>query len=422
MHRTGFLRRRPAGGLSRIDRHLHPLSPNLIRPILLHPRSLLALLLLLALSVTGARAQRDTVTITAGPQYGAGAIHRTLFGSDYRDLWTTPVRIPVLDMESFAGGLRVERRGGGEQTRALRMAGADGREYNFRSVDKDAGRGLPWWLRGTPVEWALQDQTSSLHPAAAGIVASLLSSVGILHPNPRLTVLPDHPRLGEFREEFAGMLGWIEIHPDEDRDEPERGFAGAPRVVSTETLLEHLAEEPDSNRVDARAYLRVRLIDMLVGDWDRHEGQLRWAGKDVEGVRWWAPVPEDRDYAFVSYDGALTRAARWLLAPRARPYRAEYPPELFHLMKSGLELDRRLLGGLPPSAWDSVAIEVRDQLTDTAIDRALDTMPPAWHEVGAAPLAARLRARRDDLVAQAERFRELVMWSPADPSYSRSPR
>lgn len=367
------------------------------------------MLLALCPAAAESAAQRDTVVV-AGAEYAAGRIHRALFGSDYRDLWTTPVRVPLLALDTFAGGLRAADRGGGEQTWALRLEATDGREYNFRSVDKDAGKGLPWWLRGSPVEWVMQDQTSSLHPAAAGIVGSLLTSAGVLHPGPRLVVLPDDPRLGEHRAEFAGRLGWIEIHPDEDREHPERGFAGAPRVAGTDRMLEHLEADPAANRVDARAYLRVRLVDLLVGDWDRHEGQLRWAREDRDGIHWWRPVPEDRDYAFVSYDGMLIRAARWLIAPRARPYRAQYPPRIYHLMKSGLELDRRVLRDLPPAAWDSVAADLQAAITDAAIDRALATMPREWQAVGAAELRARLRARRDDLASQVAPFRDLVMW------------
>lgn len=362
--------------------------------------------------------------MVAGPHYAARPLHRALFGSDYRDLWTAPVRVPLLDMETFAGGLRTVRSGGGEQTRALRLEGADGRAYNFRSVDKDAARGLPSWLRRSPLDRVMQDQTSALHPAAAGIAASLTEAVDVLHPDPRLVVLPDDPRLSVFREEFAGMLGWIELHADEDEEVPERGFAGSPRVVGTQRLLEHFEDDPGLNRPDAHAYLRLRLVDILIADWDRHPGQTRWARADRDGLHVWRPVPEDRDYAFVSYDGLLTPLVRWLIAPRARPYRPRYRGELFHLVRSGLELDRVILADLTAAEWQAVAVDVRKRLTDDAIDAALRTMPDEWHRVGAPPLRAILRARRDALLPQAAAFRDLVMWNPADhpPPPVRSPR
>jgi hypothetical protein len=42
--------------------------------------------------------------VVIGPQYRAGALHRWLWGGDYRDLYTTPVALPVLDLRSYAGG------------------------------------------------------------------------------------------------------------------------------------------------------------------------------------------------------------------------------------------------------------------------------------------------------------------------------
>ncbi len=37
--------------------------------------------------------------------------------------------------------------------------------------------------------------------------------------------------------------------------------------------------------VDARAYLRARLMDVLIGDWDRHLEQWRWARYENDGER-----------------------------------------------------------------------------------------------------------------------------------------
>lgn len=168
----------------------------------------------------------QTVTVVPGPQYGAGWLHRVFFGSHHRGLWTTPIDVPVLDLDRYAGGLRPVERGGGRQTRSLHFAGRDGRRYKFRSVDKDPSGALPKKLRESLVDNLLQDQVSAQHPAAALVVAPLLDAAGVLHADPRLYVLPDDPRLGEFRAEFAGMLGTIEVRADE-AEGGEPGFAGS---------------------------------------------------------------------------------------------------------------------------------------------------------------------------------------------------
>src|SRR5215210_4740783 len=132
---------------------------------------------------------RDTLQ-AAGPQYRAGGLHRLLLGREYRSLWTTPISVPVLDLRTFAGGLRPVSKGGGQETKSLQLVAPDGREYFFRSVDKDPSATLPLELRGTVAGSVVRDQTSSAFPTAPPVVNRLLAAAGILHGDSRLFVLP----------------------------------------------------------------------------------------------------------------------------------------------------------------------------------------------------------------------------------------
>src|SRR6266545_644630 len=279
--------------------------------------------LLLAVSWGGAEAQarraRDTVVITPGAEYRAGGLHRFFFGTRYRDLWTTPITVPVLDLAHYAGGLKPSRTGGGQQTRSLRFTGGDGREYAFRSVSKDPSAVLPDELKNTFAASLLKDQMSSGHPAGPLVVASLLKSAGVLEATPVLFVMPDDPALGEFRKEFAGLLGMIEERAKETGEE-ETSFAGASEIVSTEKLLARLDDEPKV-RVDARGFLLARLTDVFLGDWDRHRLQWSWALVGAEGKQRWLPIPKDRDQAFSRFDGFLLDQAR-----RASPQLLDFGP------------------------------------------------------------------------------------------------
>jgi hypothetical protein len=84
--------------------------------------------------------------VVAGERYRKGGIHRCLLGAEYRNLWTTPVSLEVLDLSRYAGGLKVTRLLGHGQTKALAFTGADGQSYTFRPVIKDPGL-LPEELR-----------------------------------------------------------------------------------------------------------------------------------------------------------------------------------------------------------------------------------------------------------------------------------
>ena len=346
----------------------------------------------------------DTATVIAGPQYRAGRWKTKLLGENHRALWTVPVRVPVLNPERFGGGLTPLEVGGGLTTESLRLRGADGREYVFRSVDKNVAPALPEVLRGTLAERIVQDAISAQHPAAALVAAPLLEAAGVLHVRPQLYVMPDHPFLDTFRDGFAGRLGQLEERPDEAEDKTP-DFAAADEVEGTEDFLDDLEDDP-RNRVDGRAYLTTRLMDLLLGDWDRHADQWRWARFDQpDGLRIWRPIPRDRDNALVSHEGLL-----YVLARGVDPRRVRFGPEYGDLkgLLMDAELDRRLLSELPRPAWDSVATALRARLTDRVIEDAVGRIPPEYRSRGGPELVRALQGRRDRLLEAAAWFYTLL--------------
>jgi hypothetical protein len=347
-------------------------------------------------------ASSESLRVVPGARYRAGWFHRLFLGSHYRDLWTTPLKVEVLDLETFAGGLRPTKRGGGTQTKSLRFRGADGRDYAIRSVEKDPSPNLPPELRGTAVAELVHDQISAGHPVAPLVVAPLLEATGVLYTQPRLVLLPkDDPRLGEFQTEFGGMLGILEERPEDS--EEGASFAGATEVISSEKLLKRLEHGPN-DLVDARAFLSARLVDLFLGDWDRHQDQWRWARFGDAKPRIWVAIPRDRDQAFARYDGFLLTVAR-TAAPQLVKFGRKYPGML-GLTWNGRELDRRLLVGLERPVWDSIAADLRSRLTDQVIEGAVSHLPAEYHRLDSASLATALKQRRDRLPEAARRFYE----------------
>lgn len=347
---------------------------------------------------------RDTVWATPGQTYRAGPIKRILFGDLNRDLWELEIPVPVLDLDGVGGGLEVDELGGGLQTLGMRFESRDGRTFQFRSIVKNASRAIPPILRSTPVDGVVEDQMGALFPLSAMVVAELVESAGLLVAKPRLVVMPDDPRLGEYREGFAGRMGWIEERPNEgEGDTP--GFAGSTKITGSDELLEELAENPRSY-VDARAVLVSRLIDMLVSDWDRHLDQWRWAAFD-EGERTrWEPIPRDRDWALARIDGVLPAVAR-IYSPKYIGISSD-APDPFRLSWSAQEIDRRFLAALDREEFLRVATDVQRHLDDDAIDRAVGVLPASYREAVGERLTRQLRARRDALDRVAAEFYALL--------------
>ena len=344
----------------------------------------------------------ETRTVTADESLRAGAVHRWMLGSDYRDLWTTPIEVEVLDLQNEAGGLHPLFRVGGAVTYGLAFAGADGKSYTFRSLIKDYRQNLHEDMREYVVGDVFQDQLAASHPAAPVIVAPLAKAAGVLHTTPKLVVLPDDPALGEFRELYAGRVGTFEEFPT-PASATYTGFHEATEIVSTHELLTQWLASPDV-RIDARALLRARLLDFFVGDWDRHANNWRWAKlPDQSG---WQPIPEDRDVAFSDYQGLLLSLSR-PFQPKFLRFREKYPTRT-GLLIQGWQIFWWMLAELDHSDWIDIATDLQERLTDAVIDEAVNRMPRPYYELRGAEMTRILKARRDQLPEFAERVYQFM--------------
>ena len=341
----------------------------------------------------------DSVTTTPGRTYAAGRLRRLLAGDLNRHLWRLPVRLPVLDVGAVAGGLHPTGIIGGKQTVGLRFMGRDGLEYDFRPAVKQA-LVVPGWVRNGPVGDLLEDQMAGQLPFGAVVVAALQDALEITAPRPVPVVMPNDPRLGRYRAVFAGRVGQFAVHADE-RSGDRPGFGGYSQIVGSDVVFDSVRRDPGSG-FDAEAYLRIRLLDFIVGDWDRHAGQWRWGRRSVEGRTVWRPIPEDRDWAFGRIDGFTGALAR-VVFPRYLGFSDELPPVML-LARSGNEVDRRVLNGLERGAFASAAREVQAALADSVLEQAVAQLPAPYVELERERLVGGMRARRDGMAAYAEEF------------------
>ncbi len=343
-------------------------------------------------------AARRSVTVIPGARYQAGWLRRLFLGAHWRDAWNTAIEVPVLDLSTFDGGLTPERQGGGLETSNLRFESGNGRTWVFRSVDKNPTRVLDPETAEGIIGDITQDLTSGAYPCASLIVAPLLEAAGVPHATPQLMVMPDDPRLGEFRSTFAGMLGGLE-------ERIEHKIPGVKKVEDTLSLFERLDERSDE-RVDARAYLRVRLMDVLVGDWDRHIDQYRWVRFDESDGRVWRVVPRDRDESFSRFDGALPSIAEYYGKPIVG-WGTTYPP-IDKITFAGRYTDRRFLVPLERAAWEAVTADLVAKLTDAVISEAVHRLPAPMYAESGEGLERALRSRRDLLPEASREFYRLL--------------
>jgi hypothetical protein len=339
-------------------------------------------------------ASAETRKVVAGEVFARGGVWRFWFGDGYRKTWITPAEIPVLDLKTEAGGLKPLRQVGALETVGLALAGANGSAFTFRKLMKQPERTIPKEWLGTELEVIVRDQTAAAHPAATAIVGSLARSLGIPFYGSRVMVMPDDPILGKFRETFANTVGTFDEYP-------LPGYQGMTEIISTEDLWKKWLEGGPENRVDSRAFVKARLFDLTVGNWDRHQGQWRWAR--IPGHPLWEPVPEDADQAFTRYEGTVLAAGRTMM-PRFMRYSGQYPGRLEGLTTNNGDVTRWFPADVEWSVFEEEARELKAQMTDAVIDEAMHQMPAEWYAIDGPQMTKDLKQRRDALGDYAWKF------------------
>lgn len=351
-------------------------------------------------------AELQNKTVVPGSQYKASKFKQVFFGKHYRETWTTPIEVPTLNLDTAFGGLTIQEKGGGRQTKSLKLESPEGKQLVFRSVDKDPTGALNYPLRNTIIAAVTRDQTSTEHPYGAIVVAPMLEELGILHATPKLYVMPDVERLGPFRPEFGGMLGMLEERPS-GVDKDELPFAQADEIYKSFKLFEELYEQKDV-WLDDQEFARARLFDILVGDWSKHEDNWKWAGFQKGKDLMVRPIPRDRDHVFSKIDGFFPWLAdrEWAI-PNLETF--DYKVKSIRsLTFQARHMDRLLANELSREDWLEAARFIQSRLTDSIIDQSVGQMPLEAYVISGNEIAEKLKTRIKDLDRYAMRFYELL--------------
>lgn len=339
------------------------------------------------------QAAPEYITIPAGPEYKKSSFYQWLWGKNNRPSWYTPVKFRVMMLDTAKGGLRVNKVGGGNQSKSLQLKDKNDKNYALRSVNKSLDILLPKEFKGTFIEKLVNDQISMSHPYAALAIPIMAGNAGILHMEPQYYYIPKQPALDTLNEVYGDAVYLLEQRGSGNWEE-SANLGHFKKFTDSENLLE-LLHETNERVVDQRSFVRARLFDMLIADWDRHFDQWKWGSSDQGNVKYYVPVPTDRDQAFVRFDGALQKA---LL--KSQPYLKNFDYSITNVQTLGWErrnLDRYFTNELNLEDWKLIAAELQKSLPDAVIEASVKQMPSEIFAISGADIIARLKSRRDHM-------------------------
>jgi len=326
----------------------------------------------------------DSITVVANPKLKGSGLKRLFMGRNYRQEWTTPLRVEVLDLGKEQGGLTPEKQGGGKQTRSLRLEDKNGKEWVLRSIQKFPEAAIPPDLRSPFAIDLVEDGISASYPFASLSIAPMAKAIDIPALRRRLVYIPDDPRLGRFRSTFKNTFAVLE----------EREPANVTKTYNSEELIIRLAKDNDDH-VDQRQVLKARLLDNFYMDFDRHEDQWRWATRDTGKGKIYYVIPRDQDQAFFTNQGIIPWFIRKPnMVPELQGFQAK-TENIKTFNKPARNFDRFFLNELDEQTWSRQIDSFLVSMSDAVIEQALNNQPREVRNFHADEIIATLKKRRE---------------------------
>lgn len=299
-------------------------------------------------------------------------------GEQWEKIWLLPITVPVVEEEA----LKKSPIFSGYDSPVF---GKTDLKFEFHPFIADSGDTTEQEYDEFVSELAT-DPVTTRFPYAISIMEGLLRACGFVYPE-------SYPVLYR-RTDGSERMGYLLISPINNE-----------RVITTKELVT-LQNTTSTYPVDARSYLKLRLIDILVGNWVNEPLQIQWVNH--EGM--WRPVPGRYKRAFSKFEGLLPDLFT-SIAPQWNSFEKEYP-DIESLIWNSKNLDRRVLSFISKKEWAEITSEVISSLSSAKILESVNYLPEVLRYNIGVDLFEIIIARKNKLTGISEDYFDFINQSP----------
>ncbi len=344
--------------------------------------------------------------------------YRFFWGKHYRHIYSKEIEAPVLDLSKLPGNVRAISEGGGNQSRSIRLMDDDEHEYTAREIRKSAKRFIQSkvtdhdvrdLMENTVAEDIVQDFYTTAHPYAPFALNPIFDKLDIYNAEPKIYYLPKQERLGIYNEDYGDKLYMLEAHAGSHNKSFAR-FGTPDDIISTEDVLAEIRKSKQS-KVDESNFLKVRLMDFVIGDYDRHYDQWRFSAYEQEdSTVLYKTIRRDRDQAFPKYDGLILSILKIAMIDfRSMERYDDDVDNVKWMSRYAYPLDQAFLKQNTWQDWEQQVKFIQENLTDQTIEDAFKTLPEAAQDESIVDIKKTLKVRRDNLSSIAKRYYDYLM-------------
>jgi formamidopyrimidine-DNA glycosylase len=338
--------------------------------------------------------------------------HKFLFGQHYRKYYSLPIKTKTATLDTLFGGVKSIREGDESQSRSLGLVNASGKEYVMRAMKKNPSRFLQTVLfrdqnvlnqfGNTYAEDILFDFYTTSHPYTQLAVANLADKIGVAHTKPLLYYIPKQAALRHFNYNFGDELYLVEENLSASQKNVE-SFGTPHSIISTDNVMKNLHKD-EKYSIDEPEYIKARLFDMLIGDWDRDSDQYSWGEYHENGKIMYKPIPRNRDQAFTKYDGALLFIVMKKTALRNQQTFKDDIKNIKWLNSKPYPQDIAFLKTADEKEWIKQAKYIQENLSDAEIDAAFNNLPKEIQDETIEDIKQKLKIRKTKLQNYAKKY------------------
>lgn len=330
-----------------------------------------------------------SITVAASDKYKSPSFFKKIInGANYRKEWETPVTMPVFDLRKSK--LKIKELGGGQQTTSLYLVDEKNNEWVLRSIDKKV-KPPKEFMENTFIERVIQDHVSAAYPYAGLSVSHLSKAAGVIAGESYLYYVPDDTAFGKYRSVMANKVFQLISYMPESIEE-----------FTTEEMMKKLHADKKYS-IDQEEYLKVRLVDWLISDWDRHDGQYKWIEKTTASGKAFQIVPRDRDQAFFRSNGLLVKFISMFFMPHLRGF-VKSKSDIKRLSYKAKAMDKRCTDQLSKEDWIRITKDVQNNISDGIIESAIKKQPPEIFAIRGNKIIKTLKARRNYLLENVMKY------------------
>ena len=351
---------------------------------------------------------QDSISISVMEPEELKVFNQTFWGHLYTEDYLTDFKMPVLDLATAKGGLKAYSKGGGNQSNSVRLKDKNGRIFQLRTVRKVTER-FPSIVRKTFANELVKQQLTAGNPFSALVVGPMASAIDVFHTNPKIVYVPKQPNLGKYNE-LGGQVYIFEERGNGDWSDL-KSFGYSKEIENMGNVIEDKMKN-NKTVIDQKQVLRSRLFDNIIGDWDRHSDQWRWAAfEQPDGKTLYKPIPRDRDQAYSNFDGIANALASYTV-PFTRAAH-KYDEDVSKKEETWLNyqarlFDRFFLNELTLSEWEEQAKFIQKNLTDEIIEEGIRQLPAFAYAERGEQFIKWTKSRRDNILTTARNYYKIL--------------